>query len=155
MGAQLRRLLFAMRLLIFNRFIMSETPTSERPFITELPGVDDYLPTEIEHLDRRLIAEAESSVHHRVSEFDTQTVGSFRREVQAAYLYISVQEAMYIEESPAAMTRLKTLDSKLQAFFGSITCQSRTTWGLYCGSIAFTIGYTLRLLLSYKYQAPP
>ena len=129
-----------MRLLMLGRFIMSETPTAEKHFGTELPDVDEYLPTEIDSLDQRVIADLKSSDRHRVSAFDSRTVGSFGREVQAAYLYTSVQEAMYIEESSSAMTQLKLLDSKLQNFFSSITCQSSTIWGSYCGSIAFTIG---------------
>lgn len=124
------------------RFIMSETPTAKKPFVTELPDVDEYLPADIDSLDQRVKADVESSDRHRVSAFDSRTVGSFGREVQAAYLYTSVQEAVYLEESSAAMTRLKLLDSKLQDFFGCITCQSCTIWGSYCGSIAFTIGYT-------------
>ena len=121
---------------------MSETPTAKKPFATELPDVDEYLPAEIASLDQRVMADVESSDRDRVSAFDSQIVGSFGREVQAAYLYTSVQEAMCIEEPSAAMTRLRFLDSKLRDFFGSITSQSSTTWGSYCGSIAFTIGYT-------------
>ena len=127
---------------MFDRFIMSETPTTEKPFITELPDVEEYLPAETEYLDERITADVETSNRHRISEFDSQTVGSFGREVQAAYLHTSVQEAMHIKESSAAMMRLKPLDRKLQVFFSSIACQSSTIWGSYCGSIAFTIGYT-------------
>ena len=140
-------IIVAMRLLMFSRFIMSETPTAKKSFATELPDVDEYLPAEIISLDQRVMADVESSDRDRVSAFDSRTTGSFGREVQAAYLHTSVQEAMCIEESSAAMTRLRFLDSKLRDFFGSITCQSSTTWGSYCGSIAFTIGYTLPTVL--------
>ena len=136
------QIIVAMRLLMFRRFIMSETTTAKRPFVTELPDVDVYLPADIDSLGKRVIADLESSDRHRVSAFDSRTVGSFGREVQAAYLYTSVQEAMHIEESSSAMTQLKLLDRRLQSFFSSITCQSSTIWGSYCGSIAFTIGYT-------------
>lgn len=121
---------------------MSEIPAAKKTFVTELPDVGEYLPTEIGLLDQRVTAEAEPVNRDRVSAFDSQSVGSFGREVQAAYLYTSVQDAMDIVEPSAAMARLKLLDSKLQAFFGMITCHSSTGWGLYCGSIAFTIGYT-------------
>lgn len=127
---------------MFSRFIMSETPTAKKSFATDFPDVDEYLPAEIVSLDQRVMADGESSDRDRVSAFDSRIIGSFGREVQAAYLYTSVQEAMCIEESSAAMTRLRFLDSKLRDFFGSITCQSSTRWGSYCGSIAFTIGYT-------------
>ena len=122
------------------RFIMSETPTAKIPFVAEFPDVDEYLPADFDLLDQRLRTDVGSSHRHQVSEFDSQGIGSFGREVQAAYLYTSVQKAMCIKEPSAAMTQLKFLDSKLQRFFGNITCQSGTTWGMYCGSIAFTIG---------------
>lgn len=120
---------------------MSESPTANKPCVTDFPDINEYLPSDIDLLDQNLRTDAESPHRYQVLEFDSQGVGRFGREVQAAYLYVSVQEAMYIKDPSAAMTQLKHLDSKLQGFFGDITYQSGTIWGQYCGSIAFTIGY--------------
>ena len=127
--------------LMVCRFIMAEKSIANKPFVVELPDADEYLPVDFYHLDQGPRTDLDSSHYQRVSAFDSQGVGSFGREVQAAYLYTGVQEAMFISEPSVAMTQLKLLDSKLQRFFSDIMCQSGTTWGLYCGSLAFTIGY--------------
>ena len=135
------------RLLNVCRFILSETPTANKPFVTEFPDPDEYLPAEIHILDQKSRTDVDSLQRCQVSALDTHNVGSFGREVQAAYLYTSVQEAMHITEPCAAMAQMSLLDSKLQDFFSKLTCQSGVIWGPYCGSIAFTIGYAYALLL--------
>ena len=133
------------RSLKVRRFIMSEKSIANQPCAVQFPDGDEYLPADSDLLDQRIRSDVGSSRRHQVSEFDSQDVGSFGREVQAAYLYSSVREAMYIKETSVAITQLKLLDSKLQRFFGNITCQSGTTWGLYCGSISFIIAYAYTL----------
>lgn len=124
---------------------MSERSIATQPCIVQFPDVNEYLPADSNLLDQRLRTDVGSSHRHHISAFDSQDVGSFGREVQAAYLYSSVREAMYIEEASVAITQLKLLDSKLQRFFGNLTCESGTTWGLYCGSISFIIAYAYTL----------
>ena len=134
-----------MQPLNIRRFIMSEKSNANQPCVVQFPDGHEYLPADPDLLDQRSRTDIGSSHRHQVSAFDSQDVGSFGREVQAAYLYSSVREAMYIKETSVAITQLKLLDSKLQRFFGNITCQSGTTWGLYCGSISFTIAYVSNL----------
>ena len=113
---------------------MAESPTNS-PFVAELPSLDTHLPEIMNLLDERGL---ESRHHHQVS----AGIGHFGREVQAAYLHASVQGALSMKDSLACMTQLRILDSKLQRFLGDVTCQSGTTWGLYCGSISFAIEYS-------------
>ena len=120
---------------------MAEKSLANQPCVVQLPDGNEYLPADSNLLDQRLMTGVGSSHRHRVLAFDSQDVGSFGREVQAAYLYSSVREAMCIKETSVAITQMKLLDSKLQRFFGNLACQSGTTWGLYCGSISFTIAY--------------
>ena len=128
-----------------RRFIISEKSIADQPCVVQFPDGNEYLPADSDLLDQRLRTDVGSSHRHQVLAFDSYDVGSFGREVQAAYLYNSVREAMYIKETSVAITQLKLLDSKLQRFFGNITCQSGTTWGLYCGSISFIIAYAYTL----------
>ena len=114
---------------------MAESPTNN-PFVAELPSLDTYLPEIMKLLDERGL---ESRHHHQVSAFDSQGIGHFGREVQAAYLHASVQDALSMKDPLACMTQLRILDSKLQRFLSDVTCQSGTTWGLHCGSISFAI----------------
>ena len=130
-----------MGLLNKYRYIISGTPTLTKPFMTDFPNVNEYLPVDIDLLEHTLRTNANTSYRHPVSELDGLAVSNFGREVQAAYLCNNVQEALGTSSPSVTMTGLKLLDSQLQEFFGSILCQSSVTWGLYCGSIAFSIGY--------------
>lgn len=127
------------RLLIFYRFIMSETTSTDKSLATQLPDIDECLPLDIDLAQQSSKTEVDSIWHQPVYAFNSETVGSFGREVQAAYLYAWVLEVMKIEDPVAQRVELSQLDSNLQSFFTKITSQSGTTWGLYCGSIAFTV----------------
>lgn len=118
---------------------MAESPTTNNPFIAEISSLDKYLPEIMVILDQR---DLEPHHHHQVLAFDSQGIGHFGREVQAAFLHASVQDALSMKDPLACMTQLRILDSKLQRFLGDVTCQSGTTWGLYCGSISFAIEYS-------------
>ena len=134
------------RSLKVRRFILSEKSIASQPFGSEFPDVGEYLPVDSDRLDERPSTDAGASHRHQISALASQDIGNFGREVQAAYLYSCVQEAIYIKENLSDITQLKVLDSKLQSFFADITCQSGTTWGLYCGSISFVIAYAYNLV---------
>ena len=106
---------------------MSENCIANQPCVVQFPDGNEHLPVDSNLLDQRLRTDVSSSHRHHISAFDSQDVGSFGREVQAAYLYSSVREAMSTEEPSVAITQLKLLDSKLQKFLGNLTCQSGTT----------------------------
>ncbi|MCJ1479647.1 hypothetical protein MMC13_008333 [Lambiella insularis] len=124
-------------ILLSERFIASET---DKPLATQLPSIDRDLPSDIDLADRSSVTKAETIEHQPVYAFDSETVGSFGREVQATYLYAKVLEAMEIEDPVAKQVEQLHMDSSLQAFFTSIISQCGSTWGLYCGSIALSIG---------------
>lgn len=134
------------RLLNVWIFIMSETPTANKQFVTESSDLDEYMPAEVYILGPKIRTDVDSLHRRQVSALDTPNVGSFCREVHA-YLYTSVQEAMHITDPCAAIARMSLLDSKLQGIFGKLTCQSGVIRGSYCASIAFTIRYAHALLL--------
>ncbi|KAL8699516.1 MAG: hypothetical protein Q9201_005967 [Fulgogasparrea decipioides] len=68
------------------------------------------------------------------------TADHFVREVQAARLYTDIARMVQKRDFSAVQPELSRADHQLQTFFRDITYQCGNTWGLYCGSIAFTIG---------------
>jgi hypothetical protein len=121
------------------RFIMSETTLADRPFAVHFPNVDSDLPLNINVLEQTSRADA-NLAHQPVSAFDSVTVDSFGREVQATYLYTKTLEILHCKNPISAQSELSQMDKDLQKFFRNIIFQCGTTWGLYCGSIAFVIG---------------
>ena len=111
------------------------------PFSISFPDTDMELPLELDLLEQKAHAGiSHSSIFQIMTDLASNSVCSFGREAQAAYLYNAVLEATRIEDPSRKCYELSQLDRALQEFFSRIMTQSDSTWGLYCGSIAFTIG---------------
>ena len=126
--------------LTYSRFIASETSFCNMPFSINFPGPDMELPLELDLLEQGAHNGSSHSIFQIMTDLASNSVCSFGREAQAAYLYNAVLEAMRIEDPSRKCYELSQLDRALQEFFSRIMTQSDSTWGLYCGSIAFTIG---------------
>ena len=120
------------------RFIMSETTPVDKPLATTFPGLDEELPLEIDLLEQN--SRIDGQAPNLISAISSESIGSFGREAQAAHLYAMVLETIHHKDPLVAHWELSQTDKKLQEFFGKVICHCGTTWGLYCGSIAFTIG---------------
>ena len=134
---------------LFNsaRFIASENTCNDRPFAINFPGAETDLPLELDLLEQNSPAGSPHPIHQPITALASRLVCSFGREAQAAYLYDAVLQATHIEDVEVKWTELLRLDATLQEFLAKIMMQSGTTWGLYCGSIAFSIGYAKETVL--------
>ena len=119
---------------------MCETSSGVRPFATDFPGVDEDLPSQIDTLEQNTGTGLIPRIHQPVSAFGSESVGTSGREAQAAYLYMKVLEMTETQSLMATQEGLVQFDNTLQKFLSSVLCQPGATWGLYCGSIGFTMG---------------
>ena len=135
---------------------MSETSVAATALATNFPSINESLPSAMDSLEHNTSISVDMPPYQPVSAFTSQNIGNFGREAQAAYLYSKVLEIIDTKVFKTALPELVFIDNTLQTFLGSIMRCSGSTWGLYCGSIAFTIGYVLRTepLLPYFPSAP-
>ena len=128
------------RLLRPHRYIINETVPANKPLATDMPNLEKDLPFEMDLSERSCSTQNDLLSRQSVSAFGSDTIGCFGREVQAAYLYKRVLEIIQIRDTTAALLEFPRMDVTLREFFQSIMCLCRSTWGLYCGAITFTIG---------------
>jgi hypothetical protein len=113
-----------------------------RPFATDSPNKNSYLPSESENLDLHDRGDSKGPIKQFVSATSLCGVGTFGREAQATFLLGHVLEVVKaVRFDDATQIEVLRIDGELQVFLSTVMEQCAGTWGKYCGALSMCITY--------------